>query len=115
MEIKQDIQEINLDVDVSLSLGLIINELVTNSLKYGFTNGNVENPFIKIMLKEDGKDLILQVSDNGRGISPDIKFRDTESLGLQLVNTLADELGGKLILERGRGTKFILIFSKEAE
>ena len=114
LEIKQDIQEISLDVDISLSLGLIINELVTNSLKHGFLNVNIEEPSIKIILREEGENLILQVSDNGKGISSDINFRDTESLGLQLVNTLADELEGKLTLEKEQGTKFILIFSKEA-
>ncbi|MCK5397741.1 MAG: sensor histidine kinase, partial [Thermoplasmata archaeon] len=114
LEIKQDIQEISLDVDISLSLGLIINELVTNSLKHGFLNVNIEEPSIKIILREEGENLILQVSDNGKGMSPNINFRDTESLGLQLVNTLADELEGKLTLEKEQGTKFILIFSKEA-
>ncbi len=111
LDIQQDIQKIELDVDTSLSLGLIINELITNSLKYGFPqNQTFKNPTIKVSLKEINSSLQLRVSDNGQGIPEDLDFRDTESLGLQLVNTLAEELEGKLELENGQGTKFILTF-----
>ena len=111
LEIQQEIQNIELDVDISLSLGLIINELITNSLKYGFPQGQtLKNPMIIVSLKEINSSLQLRVSDNGRGISTNINFRNTESLGLQLVNTLAEELEGKLELEKCQGTSFILTF-----
>ena len=116
LEIEQDIHKIELNVDISLSLGLIINELVTNSLKHGFPQGQTfKNPMIIVSLKEIDSSLQLIVSDNGQGIPEDLDFRNTESLGLQLINTLADELEGKLELQNNQGTKFILIFNKEAE
>jgi len=114
LEITQDIQDIGLDVDMAQSLGLIINELVTNSMKHGFPEGHgIINPCIAIKFKEVGNNkLELRVSDNGKGMPSDIDFRDTESLGLQLVNTLADELESKLILEKKKGVNYILMFNR---
>jgi len=116
LEIQQDIQKIELDVDVSLSLGLIINELVTNSLKHGFPPGHtVKNPVIMISLKKEVNDvLILKISDNGKGLPDNFDYRNSESLGLQLVETLIEELEGKLEIKNGHGSNFIIAFKNEA-
>jgi two-component sensor histidine kinase/HAMP domain-containing protein len=101
---------ISLAINSAIPCGLIINELVSNSLKYAFSGR--ENGEIRIALrrKEDGR-IKLTVADNGAGIPDTIDFRNTESLGLRLVNILSGQLEGTLELEKIGGTKFELTFA----
>lgn len=104
-----DVDPINLDIDRAMPCGLIINELVANSLTYAFPNGATGE--IRIDFHENAhKQIALTVGDNGIGLPTDLDFRDTESLGFQLVNTLADQIQGTITLERNGGTKFTLAF-----
>ncbi|MCB0490343.1 MAG: tetratricopeptide repeat protein [Cyclobacteriaceae bacterium] len=79
------------DVDTAIPLGLIINELFTNSLKHAFKN--IENPRINLNLKIDRNQLLLEVSDNGRGY---LIKSDKDSFGLKLVRELTNQLGGSI-------------------
>lgn len=103
-----------LDIDTAIPCALIVNELVTNSLKYGFPQGQYGE--IRILLNQTGEDeLTLMVSDNGIGIPEDIDFKNTESLGLHLVTMLAeDQLDGEISLERTSGTEFKIRFRRRA-
>ena len=103
-----DIDDVSLGIDVAISLGLIINELLSNSFKYAFPNSAIGE--IKILFKpSDINNSILIIKDNGIGFPKDVNFKQTESLGLQLVNTLVDQLEGTIELERNRGTEFIIM------
>lgn len=100
-----DVENILLDIDTAMPCGLIINELVTNSLKHAFPPGTSGK--IRIGLHRDNHDgLALSVSDNGVGLTPDFDFQQTESLGLQLVNTLTEQLQGQIEIARDEGTTF---------
>ena len=103
-----------LDIDTAIPCALIVNELVTNSLKYGFPQG--QDGEIRILLNQTGEDeLTLMVSDNGIGIPEDFDFKNTESLGLHLVTMLAeDQLDGEISLERTSGTEFKIRFRRRA-
>lgn len=105
-----NIENVELGIDSAIPCGLIINELVTNSLKHAFPGEKKGE--IKIVLgKIDGNEYELTVSDNGIGIPEDIDFRKTETLGLHLVSILAeDQLSGKIKLDRSRGTEFSIRF-----
>ena len=98
-------------VGVAYSCGLITNELVSNSLKYAFPEGTEGEIRIEL-LKDENCEFILNVSDNGIGFPENLDFRNTESLGLQLVNTLTEQLGGTIELIRSSGTAFKIIFSE---
>ena len=104
------VQKIILNLDTSIPAGLIINELVTNSIKHAFTESN--EGIIVINLHTKDNTLFLEVSDNGKGFPKEIDFRNTNSLGLQLVNTLVEQLSGKLELKenKGGGTSFFINF-----
>ena len=108
--LKMDIESVSLGVDAAIPCGLIINELVSNSLKHAFPGGREGE--IKIVLRRtDGKEIELLVSDDGVGIPEDLDFRNTESLGLQLVTGLSeDQLQGKIELNRAKGTEFRIRF-----
>jgi len=109
------VENISIDIDTAVPFGLIINELVSNSLKHAFP-ANIENPRtgrkdeIKIDLQSVEDQIILTVSDNGVGFPENLDFRNTESLGLQLVNILTEQLGGTITLGRRGGTTFKIRF-----
>ncbi len=108
IEVTSDIETIFLSVDTAVPLGMIINELVSNSLKHGFPD--VENGNIHLELKTLEDRIMLRISDNGIGIPSDIDYRDTESLGLQLVVTLVDQIDGTIELNKTNGTEFLISF-----
>lgn len=103
-----DVEEISLDVDKSISCGLIINELISNSLKYAFPQR--EGKINLILRRLDEIHLEMIVTDNGVGFPENLNFKKTESLGLQLVNTLVNQLEGDINLEKINGTKFTIKF-----
>ena len=102
---------VKLNLDQSIPCGLIVNELLTNSLKYAFPNN--QDGIITIMLEKVDSTVYLKVSDNGVGMDKNIDPENTETLGLQLVYTLVDQLNGKIELDRGDGTKYLITFDKE--
>jgi two-component sensor histidine kinase len=117
ISLKMNIENISLGIDTAIPCGLIVNELVSNSLKYAFPEG--KDGEIKISLrrfadlKSDMFELI--VSDNGAGLPKDLDIRNTESLGFRLITNLTEnQLQGKLELNRSEGTKFQIKF-KEAK
>jgi PAS domain S-box-containing protein len=105
-----DIDGISLDIDKAIPCGLIINELVSNSLKYAFPDRRPGE--IRIRLTGDGDGYALVVEDNGTGLPPGLDFRNTPSLGLQLVNTLVEQLEGRIDLLPGTGTVFMIKFGE---
>ncbi|MUG93406.1 GAF domain-containing protein [Scytonema sp. UIC 10036] len=110
--LKIDAQDIWLNIDTAIPCGLIINELVLNSLKHAFRPKN-KKPQISIAIHSinSGK-FRLTISDNGVGLPKDIDFKDTESLGLQLVCTFTEQLEGTIDLDNSQGTQFIIEFAE---
>ena len=111
--IKTEIEGIRLGVDYAIPCGLIINELVSNSLKHAFPDG--KGGEVKIAMQQVGRDEVeLEVSDNGIGLLEGVDVRNAESLGLRLVSILSEEqLRGKMELDRTEGTKFRIRFRVE--
>ncbi len=101
---------ISLGIDIAIPCGLIINELVTNSLKHAFpfdTLPSGERREIRIAMDTDHKgEYTLIVSDNGIGFPNNIDIRNTDSLGLQIVNNLTEQLDGTVRMENGSGSTF---------
>ena len=135
IRVNLNVEKVFLGVDTAVSLGIIINELFTNSIKYAFPRDkggeiNVElfgeghgeavnekelsgkTPIPKI--PDKGQDMYEQFTlvfaDSGRGFPEGLDITNTESLGLQLVNALVNQVEGSIDLERGNGTKFTLKF-----
>ncbi len=105
-----DVDNVFLDIDTAIPCGLIINELVTNSLKHAFPNRTNGQISIKLM-RSDNK-FILEVKDNGIGFPKLLDFRNTESLGLQLINSLVMQLDGNIELKLNSGTEFRIVFQE---
>ncbi|MCS6958821.1 MAG: PAS domain-containing protein [Pseudanabaenaceae cyanobacterium SKYGB_i_bin29] len=107
VKIEVDAQEIILPLEKSIPLGLLTNELVSNCFKYAFPNGV---GVIKVTLSAEDEFLILQVEDNGVGLPPDFDIETSDSLGMQLVLTLVEQLEGTLHYQTGAGTVFTVRF-----
>jgi two-component sensor histidine kinase len=111
-----DVGNVFFDIDTAVPLGLIINELVSNSLKYAFPNQ--EKGVISISLHEkssngDAGEYSLYVKDDGVGFPEDLDFHNTPSLGLQLVNSLVKQLDGSIELVNDTGTCFHVLFMEQ--
>jgi two-component sensor histidine kinase len=102
-------EPVALDVNVGIPCGLIVNELLTNALKYAFPEGRAGRIRVGISSNGDGSH-VLFVADNGIGFPVDLDFRATSSLGLQLVNGLAAQIRGQVELSRQDGTRFSITF-----
>lgn len=105
-----DTEAVSLNMDKAIPCGLIINELITNAIKYAFPGERQGE--LKILLRQaTDHEVELIVRDNGIGIPQELDIRDTKTLGMQLITSLAeDQLKGKLELVRGNGTEFRLRF-----
>jgi len=101
--------DIFLDINRAIPCGLLLNELITNALKYAFpeeTEGEIK---IDLERYKQNK-LRLSIADNGIGFPQGLDFRKTESLGLQLVNSLISQLKGTIQMQQKAGTKFTMVF-----
>ncbi|MDF5721540.1 MAG: histidine kinase dimerization/phosphoacceptor domain -containing protein [Rhizonema sp. PD37] len=111
IKINLNIHNILLRIDTAIPCGLIINELVSNSIKYAFLDRNIGEISISFLLLGKGN-YLLSVSDNGIGIPEDIEIRKQKSLGLQLVWNLVEQLEGKISFHSNLGTLFTINFSE---
>lgn len=108
INLRLNIESIYLSVDIAIPCGLIINELVLNSLKHAFTRGGLGEIYIKISLANNKINLII--GDDGVGLPLDFDFETTESLGLQIVNTLTSQLAGRVEFCSNNGVEFQFSF-----
>ncbi len=110
IHLNKKMDKIFFDVDTAIPCGLIINELITNCLKHAFPDGNQGEIGIEIFKNVDS--YVLNISDDGPGFPDDIDFRNTESLGMQLVNNLVNQLDGTIELNGTNGTLFNIVFKE---
>lgn len=108
VELRLDVDNAALDLTRANPCGMIINELVSNSLKHAFPNG--QKGRITVRLQPEGEEILLVVADNGVGFPDGIDFRKTETLGLELVNTFVDQLEGRIEQRTGKGTEYRVRF-----
>lgn len=105
-----DIPDIKLNIDTAIPLGLLINEAVTNALKYGIVDDSKGEIFIKLRRGDDGE-YQLNIGDNGIGFPETMNHKTTKSLGLKLIHNLARQLRGSIIRDvTKKGTYYIVKF-----
>lgn len=114
VKINLDVASVHLPIDKSIPLGLIVNELISNILKHAFPRGKKGALFLKVR-QNDSQEIEFVVEDNGIGIDENINLETTTSLGLSLVQTLVDQLGGTLDIHRSNPTRFSIVFPKAQE
>jgi PAS domain S-box-containing protein len=106
--LKIDAEPVYLNIDKAVPCSLIVNEMLSNSLKHAFPGGR--KGVITIDLKSRGENFILTYSDDGVGIPETIAFDRTESMGMQLIMGLTEQINGSIVLDRHGGTKYTITF-----
>ncbi|BAQ62476.1 circadian input kinase A [Geminocystis sp. NIES-3708] len=107
-----DIQKnLFLDIDTAVPCGLIINELVSNALKYAFNKNKKGILSIKAESDND-QNLVLIIADNGQGLPAGFDWEEIPTLGLRLVKNLTNQLRGNITIEYDQGTKITLVFTR---
>jgi PAS domain S-box-containing protein len=121
-----EVEDLNIGIDTAIPCGLVINELVTNSLKYAFPESFIREPVngtftspqgkgtIKIELKKFNDKFNLIISDDGMGMPENFEMANAETLGLKMVCNLVEQLDGTMKVDLTNGTRFEIIF-KELE
>jgi PAS domain S-box-containing protein len=109
--LKEKFEHVDLSLDQAIPCGLIINELITNSMKYAFFN--TKKGTIYLELEEKNNIIMLVVGDDGVGLPQNFDVTSSETLGLQLVVTLIEQLDGKLKIENKKGIKYFITFEKQ--
>ena len=108
VKIETSIDDVILSSKILSPLGMIINELISNTMKYAF-NGLDEGLIAVKVLKKEAH-MSITIMDNGPGIPESITFDNSPGLGMQLVEMLVKQINGSITIERGRGAKFIIEF-----
>ena len=109
--LKLDIEEVFLSLDISIPCGLIINELLSNALKYAFPENQKGEIYISVKELNDSK-IQIKVEDNGVGFPEDLDINKVESLGMLLVNTLVEQIDGDIEIISKEGTKYLITFDR---
>lgn len=110
IQIELEIETIDMDLRSGMYYGLIINELISNSLKYAFPNKNVGKIVISTK-KNDDNSILLKIKDNGIGIPDEIDYLSPETMGLKIVSILVEQLKAKISLNRDKGTEWTITFT----
>lgn len=108
VKVEKNIDDIVLHAKKMQPLGMIINELLTNIMKYAFTDR--KNGIITVSASMKENIVYIMIQDNGNGIPESVDFKNSTGFGLQLVSMLTKDLKGTIRIERGNGTKIILEF-----
>lgn len=112
IRLRIDIPEVELGIDTALPLGLLINEAVTNALKYGFEGRDTGEISISLE-KEDEHGYVLRIGDDGVGYPENMDYKTSKSLGLKLIHNLSRQLKGSVIRDLSkRGTNYIIRFEE---
>jgi PAS domain S-box-containing protein len=107
---RTDLESLSLNIDIAIPLGLMVNEIVTNSFKHAFPGEAQGEIFAELHKVKDGK-YLLTVGDNGVGMPADFDIERTSSLGLQLVQALSQQIDSEITIEHAKGTVFKITFA----
>ncbi|HYG52859.1 MAG TPA: PAS domain S-box protein [Flavobacteriales bacterium] len=111
VELKLNVDKVDLNLDQAIPCGLIVNELLTNAVKYAFVD-DTKSSVISIKVTEKKGIVEITVADNGVGLPKGFDVNKTNTLGLQLVSTLTEQLDGKLTVMNDNGARFTITFKK---
>ena len=108
VKVEKHIEDFNVDAKTLFPLGIIINEVITNSMKYAFTGKDMGLITVSASMKDNRA--IIIIADDGIGIPESVDIERSPGFGLSLISMLTDQIGGTIRIERGNGTKFIIEF-----
>lgn len=111
INLNTEMEDLEVGIDTAIPLGLIINEILTNVIKYAFPQD--EKGIIKIRLYSQEKNIILEIGDNGIGMPETVNIENPETLGLTIISSLTTQLDGTLKLTKNPGTSYKITFKEQ--
>jgi two-component sensor histidine kinase len=111
IQLRMKLQASAMDINLAIPCGLIVNELVSNSLKHAFPDSRAGEVAVEFGQSGDHR-YILTIKDNGIGFPEQLDFEHTETFGLQVVKTLVNQIDGTIRLAAEGGTKFTIEFGE---
>lgn len=113
VHVKTDLKIITLGLDQSITCGLLLNEIISNAFKHAFPEKDRENNELRITASERDNKVHILVADNGVGLKEGMIPEENNSLGMQLIYTLIEQLDGNIQLSGENGTKYLITFEKQ--
>ncbi len=110
IQLHAEIEDLKLHTDTAVPLGLILNELISNALKYAFRGREAGN--IWVVLAKNEEELLLQVKDDGVGLAPDFHPENTSSFGYEIIQAFAQKLKARLNIDGSQGADIRLLITK---
>ncbi|MDI9435698.1 MAG: histidine kinase dimerization/phosphoacceptor domain -containing protein [Euryarchaeota archaeon] len=110
VQLIMDVEDLKINIETAINVGLILNEILTNSIKYAFPDGAKGNIFINFHRTDNH--YILTVADDGVGLPEDLDLENCGSLGLSLVRNLVGQIEGDLIIKQDFGTEITICFQE---
>lgn len=111
IDLRLDLEEVFLDLQTAIPCGLIVNELIMNSLKHGFPGDRSGEIRIGLRIAEDGE-IRLKIGDNGIGLPAGFDIKAVDSMGMQIITLLIEQIESRLEIDQTRGAEFLLIFKE---
>lgn len=112
-QVEFELESVRLPVEQAIPCGLLVNEIVSNGLKYGRRVDGSQH--LAVRLRRQAGSVLLEVADRGNGFAPDVDFLKPKTLGLKLVQSLAVQLGGAVSLESRDGSSVRLAFKEQPQ
>jgi two-component sensor histidine kinase len=110
LEIISECESIKLKLDIAVPLGMIVSEIITNAFKHAFSD--VSNPILNIKLNQiDNTKVQLTINDNGKGLPVDFDINNSNTLGMELITALSEQINSSIFFENNNGTQFTLVFT----
>jgi two-component sensor histidine kinase len=113
LTVVKDLSDLNFNIRQAIPCGLIVNEIITNAVKYAFHSRSEGEIYLSI--NKDSENVYLEIGDNGSGLPTDFVIEEADSLGLQLVQTLVEQLVGTLTIDHSNGTLFKIVFPLDSK
>jgi len=112
IELVLTLEPVWLNIETANPCGLIVNELISNSLKHGFPDGREGKIWLELRKSKDKDQITLEVKDNGVGLPPNLDPTQVKSLGMELVLTLTEQIQGELSITNSEGASFQITFQE---
>ncbi len=112
VEVRLDVEDVSFDINTAVPAGLLVNEIIVNSIKHAFPDGRGGEIAVELHEREDG--YLLQIGDNGVGPPPGFKMESARSVGMELIRGLSAQLGAQLSWDFQNGTEYRLLVPRRA-
>ena len=108
VHMESDVREIRVNPNLAIPLALAANEIATNAIKHGFTRDETARFRLSMEFSDEGHSLIIALANSGRTFPKGVDFSTSDTMGLQLIESLVHQVGGTVALERGEETRFLI-------